>query len=358
MLECGVDEEKIAVACSFVVPKEMESEIIGDLDNIQTRITGREPKNAFEELLCQLALQSDRFVLRAYPPERRVEVVSLIAIPGEIAEEAISEGDSVEVVILTEPPQEPPKAAKYTELGDLDHAALLSDDGTLKSQKQKSESETHISGGDKVIGDDSKIVEGRKEDDELHKAIVAGQKEKEDKTKRVVEGDQEIPAGDESVVEGKAEEEDDSEVVVKGSEEKKDDTKTKVSSKKEEQEESEVIVKAHGSDEEDEDLDVKGVQQIDENNASASEVRLLKDRVAALQSKIAELQNALKEARFSKGRVGAVDSAEDDSGDDEVVISGSGNEPKGDDTEYRIESGQQDAGDEKTVVSADKTAEN
>lgn len=123
-VECGLDEEKMALGIQFKLSESLSIE----LEGIEERVSKREPASAFEGLLCNLHEHADHLCLRAKISEKKLEIVSLLRIK-------ILESESPDVSKFTAidldsaEPAESPKASTYVALGDLDYAKLLKAEG-------------------------------------------------------------------------------------------------------------------------------------------------------------------------------------------------------------------------------------
>lgn len=122
VVECGVDEDRIAVGVSFTADEER----FPRLDGLVQRITDGNPEGEFEKLLSEIHSHSDRTVVRGQPGIRRVEIIALLGIPGKIDPSAVeSKAPLLVVEIPADQKSEPPKVNAYVELGDLDYPKLL-----------------------------------------------------------------------------------------------------------------------------------------------------------------------------------------------------------------------------------------
>ncbi|MGZ3689078.1 MAG: hypothetical protein ACXVBW_12305, partial [Bdellovibrionota bacterium] len=129
VIEVGIDGEKIAIGVSF----NLRNDVLFDSSGVSKRIEDRKPSTAFETLLLQLYDQSDRMILRHQAEARRVELISLLAIPGKMVKEELEEKPPLEVITLfKETLQEAPKPSTYEALGDVDYTSLLKDESRLR----------------------------------------------------------------------------------------------------------------------------------------------------------------------------------------------------------------------------------
>ncbi len=124
VIECGVDDDKIAVGVSFIMPEGGFPTFKG----LAERIGSGKATGIFEELLVELYNKSDRLVVRGQKGTRRVELVALLGIPGQMDEAALAEKAPVAIVTIADGfSGDSPKPASYIELGDLDYPELLKD---------------------------------------------------------------------------------------------------------------------------------------------------------------------------------------------------------------------------------------
>ncbi len=127
-LECGIDDAHLVICASF----EADATAIKEAGSIE-RIHNTQPSNAFEFAMTGLLAVCHHVILRTQAAENRVELIGVLALPGVITAEEIHALDrKIQIVDLAEKPEESPKTRSYTELGDLDYAKLLKDDGGIK----------------------------------------------------------------------------------------------------------------------------------------------------------------------------------------------------------------------------------
>lgn len=123
VVECGIDSEKIAIGVSFNLPDNVKV----NLNGLADRLKGGRPEGGFEQLLVQMQGAADKLVFRAQPAIRRYEVITLLALSA-IDLKADTDPDRAHIVVMSTNIDDVPKAAFYTELGDLDYPKLLRDD--------------------------------------------------------------------------------------------------------------------------------------------------------------------------------------------------------------------------------------
>lgn len=123
VVECGCDGDKVAVGISFTFPAEMSDSLGGLVE----RVKSGELQSAFDGILAELYRNSDSVLIRLQKGIRRLEIISFLAQPGKIAEDAIV-SDLALIEVDHKDNREPP-AAIYCELADLDYTRLLADEG-------------------------------------------------------------------------------------------------------------------------------------------------------------------------------------------------------------------------------------
>ena len=122
ILECGIDSEKLAIGVCFNLSKN----ITLDLESISDRVSKKEPKDSFEEMLVEIQNHTDRLVLKSEASSRRIELVGLLGIEGKIDLMSSQHREPMEVVLIEHTNgQAVSKPRVYIELGDLDHLQLL-----------------------------------------------------------------------------------------------------------------------------------------------------------------------------------------------------------------------------------------
>lgn len=119
LLECGIDNEKVAIGVCFTLNKTSLLKIEG----ISDRIFRREPTDPFEEMLVQLQDHSDRLILKFQPETSKIEIISVLGIEGKIDRMALQTKEPMEVVVLTQSDLQPaPRPRCYSNFGDLDYS--------------------------------------------------------------------------------------------------------------------------------------------------------------------------------------------------------------------------------------------
>jgi hypothetical protein len=130
VIECGVDEEKVAVGFAFSHRHLSE----WDVGGLSERLSKNQPLNAFETLLSMIYANSDHALLRVDLVGGRVEVISLLAIPGQME---TSEKQPITVIELKAEESSSSKASEYVQLGDLDFNGLLKPTFEKKKREAK-----------------------------------------------------------------------------------------------------------------------------------------------------------------------------------------------------------------------------
>jgi hypothetical protein len=125
VIECGVDSEKIAVGVSFTLPP---SELI-DVSKLSEKLKNASAATRVEKFVARMFADADQVVIRYQPESRRMEVVSMLGIPGKIEALPAIEQRELEIFILKPDSKVSPINAEYIELADLDYKSLLKDDG-------------------------------------------------------------------------------------------------------------------------------------------------------------------------------------------------------------------------------------
>ncbi|MGE0614448.1 MAG: hypothetical protein AB7P04_02320 [Bacteriovoracia bacterium] len=132
VVECGIDSEKLAIGLSFTVPDSIKL----DAATLEKRIKSGKPASSFEALMMDLKNISDRFVVRFQPGLKRLEFVSLLAVPHWPEGRKATDDERVYVQIFHQDPETTPQAGVYEELGDLNYADLLKEDPMKFTKKE------------------------------------------------------------------------------------------------------------------------------------------------------------------------------------------------------------------------------
>jgi hypothetical protein len=120
-LECGIDEEKVAIGIGFT----LNPTISLNTDGLSERISKSAPKGKLEELLKELRNHSDLLFVKNDPLARRIEVVALIGLAShsDSKSEILTPLEVLTIDGKTAPTT--PKPKFYSELGDLNYPVLL-----------------------------------------------------------------------------------------------------------------------------------------------------------------------------------------------------------------------------------------
>jgi hypothetical protein len=187
-IECGFDEEKVAVGIAF----SLRDSAVFKVEGVQDRVSRNQPSSAFETLLSMIYMNSDHMIVRVEASNGRVEIVSLLAVPGKI------EPGEKQLMTLVEQSSEAPveqiKAKEYVQLADLEYAELLKEEGqkarskssfstgeilskrfstsskeessktTVSGQEEESSSETKIAADNEISKDELVRISGEKKD--------------------------------------------------------------------------------------------------------------------------------------------------------------------------------------------------
>lgn len=208
-IECGIDSEKIAVGVSFSLPPGISLKTEG----LAQRIAQGEPATPLEELLFQTHAHGDRMIVRFQPSTNRVEIASLLALPGQVDPQQISDSAPPEVVVIPPAPQPAARATAYEELGDLDYEKLLAEDTRLKGGKQRSTSRALADTMSQMADGDTRLTAGRGEGDPETR-LDGGSSEDEIKTR--FKNTRKKGEGNEAEVESETTEEGETKVTFKG----------------------------------------------------------------------------------------------------------------------------------------------
>ncbi len=148
-LEFGSDEEKIAIGISFQLPTRIP---VNEAETTK-RITSGTPKGALEELAVQITKYAGRVVMRYQAGQNRLEIVSLLALPGKISDADAQTSNPFIFVNVQATSQQVAPAKTYTELGDLPYAELLKADASrMRKLPYSSGDFSKVSGGDQNAG--------------------------------------------------------------------------------------------------------------------------------------------------------------------------------------------------------------
>ncbi len=130
-IECGIDEEKVALGFAFMLDSRMDINKSG----IEDRINLENVNGEFETMLSYLTLHAHRVVMRFEESKRRVEIVALFGQKGKMSDEVLNAPHLFQFIDLEKLEKEA-EAHEYIELGDLDYQTLLKDDSPSKLIKE------------------------------------------------------------------------------------------------------------------------------------------------------------------------------------------------------------------------------
>ncbi len=123
-LECGIDEEKIAIGMSF--NSKGVSEI--KFEGIEDRVKSNQPVNAFEIYLASLYQYAHVTYLKRQLETQKLEVIALLGLPGKMDLKEFEKSHFFEKIELEKTLPATPRAQTYVELGDLNYHQLLQDE--------------------------------------------------------------------------------------------------------------------------------------------------------------------------------------------------------------------------------------
>jgi hypothetical protein len=199
-IECGIDDEKVAVGISFAFQE--GDDWFGE--GFQDRVTEQKPNNPFETLLCMIYANSDHAFVRRDDSRNRVEIVSFLALPGKIE---IGQKQPFEVVVLDpEIADQNVAAEEYVQLGDLPYDALLKE--TVQKREKSAEFATGailsktFSAAAPEPQEEKTFKADRKDDDESSGSVQRFSNTQESKKEDVirVRGSRSEESSDQSVV--------------------------------------------------------------------------------------------------------------------------------------------------------------
>jgi len=308
VIECGIDEEKIAIGVSFHMPGE---EIL-DWNQIGQNVSDRSPGSAFEVFLAYLHAHANQVVLRAHTGSRRVEIVSLLGLQEKMDPEVLAEIRAIEVVVLPENVTEAPQAESYVQLGDLDYPALLKEDHPGRHIPASSTGEVLARASQSLDPDFKTTVKG-KEDQSLADSIRArraktnneGDTRIEGVTDQIEDEETHLKSSDEieeetTRVSGKKEKSKKEKFVVEGGDEFFSDEMTSMKGDGEHENESENT-SASGSESKSEDVAEfakRSFMPLSSSSAlSSSQEKLYVSKIEELQKRIAELDGKSKNTK-------------------------------------------------------------
>lgn len=173
VVECGLDQEKIALGVAFSLPATVKL----TMDGLPERLAKGEPQGEFERLLWALSQHSHRLVLRYQASVGRVEIISLLGIPGRVADSELLAKVPILIVPISKPDSEVAGSVSYTQLSDLDFAGLLRVEVTAAGLTQSA----------RTVNEDEILVAGKAAEAEIE-TLVKGRKPEDDDSSVRVEG--------------------------------------------------------------------------------------------------------------------------------------------------------------------------
>jgi hypothetical protein len=169
-VECGVDDERVAIGVGFT-PSETETI---KTEGLSDRITRGEPDGYFEEFLMELFKHANHLIVRSQPHTRRAEIIAILGLAGQLEEVSVGSHCVIDVAILEDEAEESPRVESYLELGDLDYLTLLRDQRTGVPFEP-------VSSGEIIVG-------AFNEAQALLKTRIGAQEDPGDKSKKVIFG--------------------------------------------------------------------------------------------------------------------------------------------------------------------------
>lgn len=260
IIECGIDEEKLAVGVSF----HCKTGNFINKENLKERLNSGNTESPFEEMVLSLRENSDRIIIKILDSQSRIEIISLLGLPDKLNLEEDSDSSDIEVLVLDKE-SVAPKVKNYIELGDLDYPELLKEENLAANIKPESMGKIvseKIS--EKVLNfrkDETKVKGSSDEDDSLQVAVKNKLHEKDLETIKVKGTQAEVQT--ETVVSGQNEESTDEAILVKDhSKESKSDEKIVVKGSKEDVDKEPIVVKDNQVEESNEEvIRIKGAQK-------------------------------------------------------------------------------------------------
>jgi hypothetical protein len=248
VVECGVDDDKIAIGIAFSVQEGR----FPKLDGLVSRISGGKPEGDFESLLAEIYRNSDHTVMRAQGGTRRIEIVAMMGIPGKIDAQAVKARAPLEVVDLDRAiAVQAPSVQAYIELGDLDYPELLRDSPMGAGMAPPNTGQ--VLAQESTALQDAIRIKGQAKIQDKSETLVKGSPVAEDDTETLVSGSHGEDDAD-TVVRGGGSGQDDSVALVRGKAEDVDDFEARISGKAVELGGDAVLVKGAHADARDESV--------------------------------------------------------------------------------------------------------
>jgi|GEM_PF-2851822 len=178
-IECGIDDEKIAVGVSFEPHGTQQLDISG----LEERVRSGTPANRIERALCELLAHSGSVFLRQQPATGRVELAAWIGIRDKTV---ISESrGTLELHEIPADPEAAPRAQQYAELGDEDYETLLKDEAKGRGDSDDDSDSEKKFGADDEDEDDETKLGGKDANEKERKRRLGGNKRKVDGSRTV-----------------------------------------------------------------------------------------------------------------------------------------------------------------------------
>lgn len=163
-LECGIDDEKIALIVRFQSPRLMKEATAA---SVKMNIEASRPETHFGVFIKSLELFSDQLIIKKHPESYSIEIASVVALdyPAE-SEGAKPFEENYSYLEIIGNLEETPRAKNIQELGDLDYTAMLTAnrEHKISSDAIADEGNMRVSGGDKITDDVSKVRAWNEED--------------------------------------------------------------------------------------------------------------------------------------------------------------------------------------------------
>jgi hypothetical protein len=265
-LECGFDEEKIALAITYAFPDGANV----DFANLPQKIQSGSMQGYFEVLLGELHKHAHRLVIKYFKVEKKVEILCMFALDGKIDPALVRESAPLEV-IGADDAEETPKTSSYMELGDLDYVGLLKD-ATPADIPEDEDVRTFAQSA--VEMEERILVKGKKDPNQA-KIIVSGATDKRDDAKIVVKS-------------GTADERDLTKITIKSDANESDDGDT-----------PNVLIKSGSAA----NLVDRTVLKI--SSGSQKDIEAYKDRIYELELKLKEMERQGAKHPASEGTSGS-----------------------------------------------------
>jgi hypothetical protein len=197
-IECGIDEEKIALSVSF----QLSLNVFLNTEDLPSRVEKQTPTDSFEGYLIDFNKNSDRLLLRFSSENRKVEITSVLGMKGRMEDEFFKNKARLRVISFEEGQvREAPAPKRYIELGDIDYPTLLGMDVKQSAQVPSPSGEILMPGNGTEDHTETRLrSSGSSNELEPEKRFSSDQKlESSDEVIRV-SGQAEEPINDEIVI--------------------------------------------------------------------------------------------------------------------------------------------------------------